>query len=257
MNLQIQENCKWQASPYLPDVTWRQVISWGVNGILFQVLLAYFFYQSWNAVLWLFPVGVVVMYRQWKNWQKRILLEIEAGFKDWLYYVKNSISAGKSFEQAMLSCRAGFYNQIGERHPLRFSLEQLYRGLELHMPVGECIRKFGEETGVDTVMEFAVIFEIARKQGGRMAAALERTIQQIYARIELRQEIQAMIHAKKLEQQIMCIMPFGILLFIGKTSGGYFTPLYHNVQGVLIMSICMSVYIFGVWWGEKLTEVDL
>ena len=221
------------------------------------MLLAYFFYQSQIAVVCLLPVGIIVLYDQWKSWRKQVLLEIEVAFKDWLYYVRDGIRGGKSFEQAMILCQADFYKMIGVRHSFLYFLEQIYRGVELQIPVEDSIRKFGDETGIEVVMHFSVVFEIARKQGGHMAAILERTIQQIHGRTILRQEIESMIQAKKLEQRIMCIMPLGIMLFVGKASGGYFTSLYHNLQGILIMSACMIIYLFGVWWGEKLTEVHI
>lgn len=186
-----------------------------------------------------------------------MIRDIEAGFKEWLHYVKGGLHAGRSIEQAILHCRESFAGNVGEGKPILLGLEQLYRGLGLHIPIEECIRKLGEETGVEVIQEFAVVFAVARKQGGRMATTLERTIQQIYDRIELRMEIHAMISAKKMEQRIMCVMPFAILFFVGKASGGYFEPLYHNVQGMLIMTACMCVYIGGVWWGEKLTEVTI
>ena len=186
-----------------------------------------------------------------------MVLKIESGFKEWLQYVKGGLHAGKSVEQAILHCRDGFVDHVGAGQPILLGLEQLYRGLELNIPVEACVRKLGEETGVEVIEEFSVVFAAARKQGGRMTFTLERTIQQIAEKIDLRQEIQAMISAKKMEQRIMCVMPFAILFFVGKASGGYFEPLYHNLRGVLIMTVCMGVYIGGVMWGERMTEVRI
>lgn len=257
VSLRILESCRWQDSPYLPNVTYRRILSWCVQGILCQVLLCYFFYNNWIAFPFLVPVSAVLVYRQWNCWKERVLLDIEVGFKDWLYYVKGGLSSGKSVEHAVLSCRESFEACVGAGHPILLGLEQVYRGLGLHIPIEECIRRFGEETRVEVIQDFAVVFDIAKKQGGHMAATLERTIQQIYERIDLRMEIHAMISAKKMEQRIMCVMPFGIMFFVGRASGGYFMSLYHNMPGVLIMSACMCLYLVGVWWGEKLTEVQL
>ncbi len=242
---------------YLPNVTWKLIFVWFLEGLLCQSLLAYFFYQSWVAVGCLFPIGIFVMYRQWKKWQRQVLLEIELGFKEWLYFIKDSMNAGKSFEQAAIFCKTTFCKTLGEKNYFNKSVEQIYRGMELHIPIEKCMTKLGEETEIDVIKEFTIVFEIARKQGTHMTNTLERTIRQIYSKIELRQEIQSMIQAKKLEQQIMCVMPFFILIFVGKASGGYFTSLYHNVQGVFVMSICMCIYLLCVWWGEKLTEVSI
>lgn len=186
-----------------------------------------------------------------------MLLEIEYGFKDWLFYIKSGLSAGRSVEHAIFESKNGFYKDIGEGHSILPGLEQVYRNLQLHIPVEVCMYQFAEETSIEALEDFALMFEIGRKQGGRMSAILERTIQQISDRIELRQEIHTMLAAKKLEQRIMCVTPFGILFFIGRASGGYFEPLYHNVQGIMIMTISMLVYLFSVWWGERMTEVSV
>lgn len=182
-------------------------------------------------------------------------MDLEQAFKDWLFYLKGGLSAGQSIERAIIKNKDSFLGSIRINHPFRRGVEQIYRGLELHIPLEECIRKMSVETGVEAMEDFVIVFQIAKKQGGRMTSILEKTIQQIYDKIDLRQEIYAMIAAKKMEQRIMCIMPFVILFFVGMASGGYFQPLYHNLQGRCIMTICMFVYLFGVWWGERLTEV--
>ena len=197
------------------------------------------------------------MYRQWREWQKRVLLTIEDGFKEWLYYVKGGLNGGKSIEHAIFECRHSFRDVVGAGHFILLGLDQVYRGLELRIPLEECIRQFGEDTRIESIEDFAIVFEIAKKQGGHMAATLEKMIQQICDKTDLRLEIQAMIAAKKTEQRIMCIMPFAIMIFVGRSSGGYFTPLYHNIRGNLLMSVCLCVYLFGVYWGERLTEVKV
>ena len=257
MNLQKQESLKWQASLYLPDVTYKLLGIWFLKGFSFQALLGYFFYKSWWTLLCLLPIAIGLTYVQWKEWQKQVLSELEHAFKEWLFYIKGGLSAGQSIESAIIKSKVSFLGTIRVNHPFRMGVEQICRGLELHIPVEQCIQKMGEETGVEVVEDFAIVFEIARKQGGRMTLILEKTIQEICDEIDLRQEICAMIAAKKMEQRIMCIMPFGILFFVGNASGGYFEPLYHNLHGICIMTICMFVYLFGVWWGEHLTEVRI
>lgn len=257
MSLQIQESLKWQDSPYLPDVTVKLIGVWVLRGLFCQMILAYFFYKSFYAMIWLIPVTVGLTYWQWRNWRRHTLLEMEVGFKEWLFYVKSGLGAGKSIEQAMKACKSEFLKRIGARHPVLLGLDQLYRGMELRVPIEKGLYRFGTETGIKAIKDFAVVFEISHKQGGRMSSVLEDTIRQICEGINLREEVRALIAAKKLEQRIMCVTPFGILFFVGTTSGGFFEPLYHNLQGVCIMSICMGVYIAGVLWGEKMTEVQI
>lgn len=254
MNFFIQENLRWQDSLYLPDITYKQVIKWFAIGVFGELIIVYFFYKSVVAIVCLGWIPFLCTYIQWNNWRKQMLRKMEVGFKEWIYYIKGGLHAGKSIENAIRSCKEGFRTHLEETHPIHLGLHQVYRGLELNIPVEECIAKLATETELEVIGDFATVFQITKRQGGRMVEVLDRTITQIYEKIELREEVYALFAAKKAEQRIMCAMPFGIMIFIGSTSKGYFDSLYHNLQGVCVMSVCLVVYLIGVWWGEKLTE---
>ena len=91
----------------------------------------------------LLPVSAGLTYWQWRSWQKQVLLDIESGFKDWLFYVKSGLSAGKSVEQAILACREEFQGHVGAGRPVLLGLEQIYRSMELRVPIEAGLHKFG------------------------------------------------------------------------------------------------------------------
>ena len=57
-----------------------------------------------------------------------------------------------------------------------------------------------------------------------------------------------------LEQTVMEIMPFAIALYIGSTYPGYFAPLYHNMSGYIVMTVCLVIYIGAYMTGEKIMD---
>lgn len=65
----------------------------------------------------------------------------------------------------------------------------------------------------------------------------------IARKIDVRQEIQTLLSGRRMEQTVMKAMPFGILLYVGVTYPGYFDMLYHNWQGVVIMTVCLAIYL--------------
>ena len=103
--------------------------------------------------------------------------------------------------------------------------------------------------------EFADVYAIACKTGGGWTEVIVKIVSGINQRMETKQEIEALIHGKKLESRIMCMVPFFILFYMDITSKGYFDVLYHNLVGSVIMTICLGIYIFAFLLSEKITEV--
>ena len=74
----------------------------------------------------------------------------------------------------------------------------------------------------------------------------------IAGKLETLQEMQTALAAKRLEQSVMNIMPFAIVMYLDFSNPGYFDMLFHNVSGVLIMTGCMGVYLFAYAWAEHI-----
>ena len=83
-----------------------------------------------------------------------------------------------------------------------------------------------------------------------MAAIIRSSAALIGKRIELRQEIATLLSGKRMELNIMEVMPFGILLYISLGNPGYFDGLYHNLFGVAVMTGCLIVYLAAYLIGE-------
>ena len=88
-----------------------------------------------------------------------------------------------------------------------------------------------------------------------MTDILSRTITLIQSRIEVEREIQVLLSARKMEQHIMDLVPFFIIIYIQLTSPGFFDVLYHNAAGVLFMSICLILYLFSFVLSEKILAI--
>ena len=67
-----------------------------------------------------------------------------------------------------------------------------------------------------------------------------------------REEIAAALSGRRMEQNIMKIMPFGILAYVGMSSPGYFDPLYGNITGTAIMTGLMILYLSAFYLGDRI-----
>jgi tight adherence protein B len=63
--------------------------------------------------------------------------------------------------------------------------------------------------------------------------------------------------ARRLESQIMNVVPLAILLYLQLTSPGYFDILYGNLAGICIMSACLLVYLFAYALSERMFQQTL
>ncbi len=219
--------------------------------------MGYFFYRSVPAFIVLLLLVPFLYIRQQSEYRERLKMQITLGFKEWLIYLKSELQAGYSPEQAVIRVQAPFRSYIGDRHPLCPGLNRIGAGLKLHCPLDEILTEYARESGIGYMEGFAKTFSIVKERGGSMSETLDGSIRQICERIETVQEIESMISAKKLEHKFMCVVPFGILLFVRTTAEGYFDPLYHNLTGIAIMTIVLAVYLASVVLGERITKVRM
>ena len=74
---------------------------------------------------------------------------------------------------------------------------------------------------------------------------------------DIKKEIEVMIASKKLEQQVLNVIPLGILLFLQVSSWDYMSVMYHNPMGILCLSICFVGYAAAYVLSEKILNIQV
>lgn len=221
---------------------------------LVVVFLAYFFYKSIWAALPLVAIGLVYFRLLKKQKEEKCRRELVAQFKECMLSVATALKAGYAVENAFLESRADMKMLYGEHSLIYRELELIRRGLVINITLEEMLLDFAGRSGCDEINQFAQIFSIAKRSGGNLSEIIYDSTELIGQRIDARQEIQSILGGRKMEQNIMKCMPFGILFYISLTYPGYFDSLYHNWQGVAIMSGCLGVYLAGYVLGDKILQ---
>ena len=142
--------------------------------------------------------------------------------------------------------------QFGKGAFICEELEAIRRGMILNITLEELLTELGERSGSDAISDFARVFAIAKRYGGSMPEIISSAADTISLQIETREEIDASLSGRRMELNIMRIMPFGILAYVGLTSPGYFDPLYGNLTGTLLMSGLLLIYLAGFVIGDKI-----
>ena len=86
---------------------------------------------------------------------------------------------------------------------------------------------------------------------------MDRTAEMIAEKIEIQREIQTMIQGKKLEKNIMSLVPLGMIIYMRISNPGFMDILYCSIAGRILMTVCLILYGIALWIAEKITKISI
>ncbi len=223
-----------------------------VKGAGVTIFFAYFFYRSVWAIPFMLPVGVmaiILSQRKKKERDNRYHLE---QFKECILSVEASLRAGYAVENAFAESIRDMKMMFGEYSKIVEELLFIQKGLRNNETLETLLLTVAEESENSEIVEFAEVFSIAKRNSGNVSGVIDLYSTIISQRLENEQEIQTLLASKRMEQRIMNVMPFGMVLYLDITNPGYFAMLFHNLTGVVLMSICLIAYVTSFLWSEKI-----
>lgn len=219
-------------------------------GVVF--LLSWFFYRSFWAIVPLLAAGFFYGKQKTKQIVKKHREELEGQFKECILAVATAMQAGYAVENAFGESAKDMKQLYGEDSAIYKELEVIRRGLVINISLEELLFSFSERSRSEAILQFAQVFSIAKKSGGSMPEIIRSSADLIGKQIDARAEMQTVLSGRRMEQNIMKLMPFAILMYVGTTTPGYFDVLYGNLTGIAIMSVCLAVYIVSFFLGENI-----
>ena len=232
----------------------RDFIQPAMQTVLVMLFLAWLFYRSLWAVLFMIPPSIIYFRRCAAKQCKKNRQELTAQFKECILAVANSLRTGYALENAFLESREDIRMLYGEHSAMYQELELIRRGLILNITLEDLIGDLAERSNIEEIQQFSTILNIAKRGGGNVTQMIRTTAEVIGNKVETMQEMLTMLQGRRLEQNIMELMPFGITFYIGWAYPGYFDSLYHNGMGILVMTVCLMVYVGAYILGERVLD---
>lgn len=228
-----------------------------LESALLILAIGYFFYRSLIACVLLLPLFGFLMKEKKRDLSKKRRQELNVQFKDLVLTLSANMKAGYSVENALREAYRDMEPLYGMDSPIALEMRHMIRGMENNVVLERLLYDLGLRSHLPDIMQFADVFLIAKKSGGNLTEILEKTAAVIEQKIETDKEIQLMISAKKMEQKIMNLVPFLIIFYIGTTSKGFFDVLYHNLLGIVVMTVCLAFY--GAAWrlSRKIVDIEV
>lgn len=241
---------EWQANK-------RDRIRCMVKGGVIVGVIAAFFYRSLWAIPFLAPVFFLYCAGEKKDMAVNRRKIVQTQFVDAILSVSANQKAGYSIENSFKNAYEDMLLLYGKESIICRELYTIRNGLLNNLLLEKLLFDFGRRSGVEDIIQFAEVFAAAKRNGGNMTEIIERSVSVIDSKVDTEREIGLLLAARQMEQKIMNVVPFGILLYIGLTSRGFFRVLYHNVPGVIIMTVCLTIYIIAVVISRKIVMIEV
>ena len=238
------------------EFTWKERMVLFLEYLLLDGAVSFLFYRSWIPFVLFLPGFLLFLKLKREEQRKKRIRRLGSQFLTGMQAVSNALAAGYSVENAFGEALKDLQKAYGNNlivTEFSVNVTQLSLGRTLESLLEELAARSGEED----IKSFAEVFAAAKRSGGDLISIIRNTVSSISQKEETRQEIQVCIAAKKLEQNVMSVVPLFILAYVGAASPGFLDVMYHNVTGIAIMSICLVIYFLAWMLGRRIVEIEV
>lgn len=221
------------------------------------ILLAFIFYSDFRAILFLLPLGgKICKFLLEEEVQKKKLL-FEQQFQAALQSLAAQLNIGYSMENALIEMQKDLQMIYSKEELINKEFGFMVRQLKMNFTVEEIWQQFAERTQLESVKNFVMVIVLAKRNGGDSIQIIRNAVSHIQDQVEIRREIQTVTAAKRLEFQMMCVIPMGIIAYMRVCFADFMKVLYGNIFGIVFMTICLGIYLYAWKLGNRMIEIEV
>lgn len=215
------------------------------------------FYDTWPAAVLLIPVCILYLHEWREECCRKKEEEFRIQFRDGIQLVANALKVGYSVENAIRTAEKDLHPLYPDGSRIRDEFGRMVHELDMNLTAEQVLREFAVRVRQEDADNFATVFAAAKRTGGDSIVILKDTVNMISGKIEVEREIQTLLAAKRLEFQVMCVIPLGIVFYMRMAFPEFLSVLYGSVPGVILMTVCLGVYAFAYQMGKKMIQIEV
>ena len=211
-------------------------------GTAIATLLAMLVVGATTGVAILAPLGLLVALVVRGEISRRVKhrrTELADQLSDNLQVVASAIRAGHS----MVGAFSVMVEEASE--PSRSEFRRIVNDERLGVPLEEAIRRVARRMDNRDLDQVALVATIQRETGGNTAEVLDRVVQTIRQRGELRRLMETMTAQGRLSRVVVTAIPPVLVGAISLINPEYLRPLFHTGTGNLLLGIAAGLVILG------------
>jgi len=226
------------------------------GAILF--LIGYIFYQNIYISIVFSCLGFFYPRIKKKELTDKRKQELLLQFKQALYSISTSLSAGKSIENAFKEATSDL--KLLYPNPNTYIIQELEiinRRIENGEPIERALNDFSIRTSIEDIANFSDVFVTCKRTGGDLVEVMRRSSTIIGEKIDIQLEINVLIAQKKFEAQILSVSPFFMIAIVSFSSPDYMQPLYELGIGPVVMTISLGVLALSYWLIKWIMDIKV
>lgn len=220
--------------------------------------VGYIFYHSHLFSALLTPMALFFPKRRTRQMIEKRKHQLNLQFRDMLYSLSSSLSAGKSVESAfrdVLKDLSIIYPS--PETPIIREVEYIVKKVELNETIEEALADFARRSHLEDIENFVDVFQTCKRSGGNIVEVIKSTSDIINDKIEIKQEIGTLLSERKFEQKVLNIMPIAMVLLLSTTASDYIAPVFVRIEGRIAMTIAIVLFLIAYVIAEKIMKIEV
>ena len=206
-------------------------------------------------------IGVVIIPLWMKNSKaeadEKLCQRKQSEFKEYMMLVSNALQAGYSLERAFKQSESEMIKLFAEGSVVLRYVHELNQKIAVNIQAERAFCEFASAIDLEEATSLSQILVFAKRSGGDYGKHIRNAAMKIEEKLLVQQEIDILTTEKKLELKVMSVMPLFILGYISITSKEFIAPLYNNLAGVIVMTVCLLVYGLMIYLGKRVIKIDV
>ena len=171
--------------------------------------------------------------------------------------VDAALEAGFSLENAILAAYGDLSVRYSKKDRIMQYLAVINRRVSMNEPIDTVLMDIALKTELKEMIDFADVIRVVKQSGGNTINIIRETVENISERIAVEKEIEVIIAGKQLEQRIMMIMPFVVILYMRLSMSSFMKGIYGNIPGMIFMTFMLCLVVIADKLGRNITSIEV
>jgi tight adherence protein B len=126
---------------------------------------------------------------------------------------------------------------------------------QLGVPIDEAVTVMATRMANEDLEQVALVTRLSREAGGNTAEVLDRVVENIRGKMELRRLVKVLTAQGRMARWILTVLPVALAGWILVINPDWLTPLFNTTLGNVALVAWVVMLLIGSFILKKITEI--